>query len=443
VRAVWLLLGKDLRVLRRSPLLLGILLAYPLVIAGLVGLVASYANTKPRVALVDEDGLPRTIELGGRTFHVERTIDRVDDEVTLVRLDRREAKRQLRSGRIVALLVVPRGFVGDLRSMARSPRLELETTRGGVSIRVTQQVQALVYGLNRELQDAYIESNLEYIELLTRGGEGTFLGREFDVLGLQRAGELLDQLPPGPRLDQIREFVRVAQAALAETDEALQATANPIELVEAPAVGRTWVLSAQAQAYAAALTITFLALLLAAAALAAERDEGALGRLRRGLAGPGQLVAAKVALAALAAVALGLGIVLAFGLIIELGGVEGGQPWARVPLVVGGFALAGAALGALGALLGAVARDARTASLVAILVVLPIVFVGLVPREVAPAAAYASDAFPFAHAFRLFASALFDLDPWAAVARESAWLVGLGLVYAFAARVAVRRLPAT
>jgi ABC-2 family transporter protein len=443
VKRVLLLVGKDLRVLRRSPLLLAVLLAYPLVIAGLVGVVASYANTKPRVALVDEDGLPETIELGGRTFHVERTIDRVDDEVTLVRLDRDEAERQLRSGRIVALLVVPRGFVGDLRSMVRAPRVELETTQGAISVRVTQQVQALVYGLNRELQDAYIESNLEYIELLLRGGEGTFLGREFDVLGLERAGELLDELPEGPRLDQIREFVRVARAALAETDEALQATANPIELDEAPTIGRTWVLSAQAQAYAAALTITFLALLLAAAALAAERDEGVLGRLRRGLAGPGQLVAAKVALAALAAVVLGLGIVLAFGLIIELGGVEGGQPWARVPLVVVGFVAAGAALGALGTLLGAAARDARTASLVAILVVLPIVFIGLVPREVAPAAAYASDAFPFAHAFRLFAGSLFDLDPWGAFARETAWLVGLAAVYGLAARFAVRRLPST
>ena len=50
----WLLLRKDLLVLRRSPLLLGVLLAYPLVIAALVGLVASYANAKPRVALVDE-----------------------------------------------------------------------------------------------------------------------------------------------------------------------------------------------------------------------------------------------------------------------------------------------------------------------------------------------------------------------------------------------------
>jgi hypothetical protein len=206
--------------------------------------------------------------------------------------------------------------------------------------------------------------------------------------------------------------------------------------------GRSWALSAQAQSHALALTISFLALLLAAAALAAERDEGALARLRRGLAGPGELVAAKVALAALAALGLGAGIVLAFGATIELGGVEGGQPWSRLPVLALGLGAAGAALGALGALLGALARDARTASLVAILAVLPIVFLGLVPREVAPAAAYLSDAFPFAHGLRFFTAALFDLDPWRALARETAWLAGLTMLYGLAARSAVRRLDA-
>ncbi|MBA2462316.1 MAG: hypothetical protein H0V45_11220, partial [Actinobacteria bacterium] len=286
---VALLLQKDLRVLRRSPFLLAVLLAYPLVIAGLVGLVASYANAKPRVALVDEDSLPAQVAVGGRTFRVEQTIDRVAKEVTLVRLDGEEAESQLRSGRIVALLRVPRGFVADLHSMARSPRLELETTRGGLSVRVTQQVQALVYQLNRQLQDAYVEANLEYIDLLIEGGTGRFLGQDFDVLGLERAEALLEELPPGPRLDRIREFVRVAAAALGETDDALRATANPIELVETEDKGRTWVLSAQAQSYALALTVSFVALLLAAAALAAERDEGVLARLRRGLVGPGEL----------------------------------------------------------------------------------------------------------------------------------------------------------
>ncbi len=439
MRRALLLLGKDLRVLRRSPALVILLVVYPIAIAGLVGLVASYANSKPRVAFVDEDVLPPEIRVGEHTFDVVRTIDRVSGEVTLVRLTRAEAERQLGNGRIVAMLVVPRGFVGDLRSMARSPRLELKTTTGGLSIRVTQQVQALVYQLNRQLQDAYIEANVGYIDLLRHGGTGTFLGRRFEVLGLDATARLLEGLPRGPRLDQIRDFVHTAGIALGETDDALRATARPIELVQARDTGRTWVLSAQVQAYGLALTITLLAVLLAAAALAAERDERVLPRLRLGLAGPGEIVTAKVALAALVSAALGLGIALAFGVVVELGGVEGGEPWSRLPLVAVGLGLSGAALGALGSLVGAVAREARSASLVAILLVLPVIFLGLVPREVAPLAGLASDVFPFSHAVRLLGSALFDLDPWPALARESAWLVALTGAFGLAARSALRR----
>ena len=435
-------LGKDARILRRSPLLLGVLLAYPLLIAALVALVAQYANAKPRVALVDRDGLPQTVEIGGRSFHVNRTIDRVSREVELVRLDPDEAERQLETGRVVAVVTVPPGFVSELRGMARSPRLELETTRGGLAPRVTQQVQALVYQLNRELQEAYIDTNLEYVRLILDGGTGDFGGQRFDVLGLRETDRLLDELPPGPRLDAIREFVGTAQLALGQTDEALRATANPIELVQAPERGRTWALSAQVQAYALAIVTTLLALLLAAGSLAAERDENVVGRLARGLVSLGQLVAAKAALAAVVSLLLGTAIAVAFGLAIELGNVEGGEPWSRVPLLALGLALAGACVGALGALVGALAREARTASLVAVLVVLPVVFLGLVPREVAPAAGWLSDALPYSHAVRLFAAALYDVDPWRTVLVEAAWLAGLGLLFGVGARAAARRLLA-
>lgn len=283
MRPGWLILRKDLRVLRRSPLLLGLLLAYPLLIAGLVGLVAGYAAAKPRVALVDLDGLPEELELGGRTFHVDRTIQRVSQEVKLVRLDADDAARQLETGRVVAVLTVPPGFVSELKAMVRSPKVLLETTKGGVAPRVTQQVQALVYQLNRELQDAYIDANLEYVRLILEGGQGNFGGRTFDVLGLEGMRELLRDLPRGPRLDSVREFVDTAELALEQTDEALVATAAPIELVQAPERGRTWALSAQVQAYALGLTVTFLALMLAAGAIAAERDENVVGRLARGL----------------------------------------------------------------------------------------------------------------------------------------------------------------
>jgi hypothetical protein len=442
VSRVLLLLRKDVLVLRRSPLLLGILLAYPLAIAVLVGLVASYGSSKARVALVDEDNLPATLVLGGQRFHVDRTIRRVSENVKLVRLQPDEARHQLRTGRVVAVVTVPPGFVATLRGMVKSPQLQLQLSRGTISTRVEQQVQALVYSLNRQLQRAYIQSNLRYVTLILKGGDGRFLGAPIEVLGIERAERLLAQGPQTPTTRRLLDFLHDARLALANTGDALRSTAHPIELVRAPLRGRTWVLSAEVQAYALALTITFLALLLAAGSLAAERDENVIGRLARGLVGLGELVWAKVALAALVALSLGLAIAVAFGLIIELGGITGGEPWRRLPLLVVGLALAGAAVGALGALVGALAREARSASVVALLVVMPIVFLGLIPAEIVPPAGWVSDALPFAHSVRFFSSALYDLSPWGEVAKQALWLAALGGIFGGLARLGARRLLA-
>jgi ABC-2 type transport system permease protein len=427
-------------VLRRSPLLLGILIAYPLAIALLVGLVASYASSKPRVALVDEDNLPATVVVGGKRFHVDRTIRQASQNVKLVRLSPEDADRQLRTGKVVAVVTVPPGFIASLKGMVRSPQLELQLSRGTISSRVEQQVQALVFSLNRRLQRAYIANNLRYVTLILKGGDGRFLGQPIDVLGIESAERLLDAMPATPRNRRLRDFLHDARLALANTGDALRSTAHPIELVSASARGRTWVLSAEVQAYALGLTITFLALVLAAGSLAAERDENVIGRLARGLVGLGQLIWSKVVLAAAVALALGLAISVAFGVAIEIGGVTGGEPWRRLPLLVVGLVLAGACLGALGSLLGALAREARSASLVALLVVMPIVFLGLIPREVVPPAAWVSDVLPFAHSVRFFSAALYDLSPWTSVLREGLWLVALGVVFGGLARIEARRL---
>ena len=62
----WLLV-KDLRILRRSPLLVSMLVLYPIVIAVLIGFALSRGPDKPEVAFYNE--LPAsagTLELGGR-----------------------------------------------------------------------------------------------------------------------------------------------------------------------------------------------------------------------------------------------------------------------------------------------------------------------------------------------------------------------------------------
>src|SRR5205085_8216123 len=176
-----------------------------------------------------------------------------------------------------------------------------------------------VYSLNTRLQRTFVHTDLRYVQLILTGGRATFAGKTYDVLGLARMRTLLLQLPRSPARDRVAEFARIAGVALGFTGSLLGSTASPIGLERAHEASRSSLLSAQVQAYALALTITFLALLLAAGAIASERDENAIGRLARGLASMGQLVWAKVALAAVVALALGLVIALVFGAIVQLG----------------------------------------------------------------------------------------------------------------------------
>ncbi len=449
MRRVRLLLAKDLLVLRRSPALLAALVLYPLLFAGLVGLVVRFASDQPRVAFVDLDGLPDELSIAGESFDVENVIEQVNDRAELVPMDEEEAERQLETGEVVAAIVVPRGFASKLRGMVESPELQLRTGRGGLAGRFELQTEALVYRLNRLLSEAYISANLEYVQLLVEGGEASFLGEEFDVVGLDEADELLESLRTRTsdpealaEIDELANFVDEAKLALEQTDETLRATANPIELETDRQAGRTWLLGAQLQAYALALTLAFVCVLLAAGAVAAERDENVVGRLVRGLVRLWELVAVKVALGVVVALAIGLALALVFGVAAEVGGVEGGGSWARLPLLALGLALTGAAFGAFGVLLGVLARESRTAVLVAFLVTLPLVLVGVVPEGSVAAAGWISALFPFGHAVDFFEAALFDLDPWRTLGVEALWLAGLGAAFAAAARMGVRRFLA-
>ncbi|TMJ95873.1 MAG: hypothetical protein E6G67_05940 [Actinobacteria bacterium] len=447
MRAVGLLLQKDLRVLGRSPLVVGAFVLYPLLVAVLVGLVVRYAAERPSVAFVDEDNLPRTLAVGGQRFDLGALIDQVSSQVDLVSLSHVEAEHRLRTGEVNAAIIVPPGFTAKLRSVASSPRLVLESSGAGLGGQVEQRVQALVYSLNLRLQKAYIASNLRYVQLLRTGGRGSFLGNEFDIVGLEKAGRILGLIQRQARdpviageAKKLQTFVDQAQVALGQTGSSMRAVANPIRLETKSGSGRTWLLSAQVQAYALALALSFACVLIAAAAIAGERDENVLGRLARGLVRLGELVAEKITLVSLVAVVLGLVLAVVFGVAVQLGDVVGGEPWQRLPLLVLGLLLAGAAFGAFGVLVGVLARDGRTAALVAFFVALPLVLLGLVPSGSVPAAGWVSLAYPFVHAVRFFRSALYDLHPWATVARELGWLAVLALGFAAAARIGVRRL---
>ena len=171
VTRLWLLLGKDLKRLGRSPLLLAALVLYPLLVALLVGLVVRYAGERPRVALVDRAGLPQAIVLGSRSFDLQQLFEDAS-EVDLVRMSPTRAKQELETGQVVAVLTVPEDFTVRLRGLRESPKLVLRTSSGALGSRVTEKMRALVYGVNLQLQQAFIDANLGYVKLLQQGGSG-------------------------------------------------------------------------------------------------------------------------------------------------------------------------------------------------------------------------------------------------------------------------------
>ena len=68
----WLLV-KDLQILRRSPLLVALLIVYPIVLALLIGFALSSPPSKPKVAFVNE--VPkesRLLHVGGQSISASR-----------------------------------------------------------------------------------------------------------------------------------------------------------------------------------------------------------------------------------------------------------------------------------------------------------------------------------------------------------------------------------
>ena len=448
--ALRLLVAKDLRILARSPIVIALLVLYPLAVAVLVGTVLDRADARPRVAFVNEDGLPDRVELGGQAVDVRGILDDAERGVELVSLDdRAAADRALGRGDVAAAIIVPRGFQQRLRTLIVSPSLELVTGGGASRDRVIREAQGLVYRLNQALQVEFIRQNVGFLQALVRGGSVTFLGRRRDVVGLQRSSALLDEVAVAlagtseaarlvPAVATIQDFARQATLALGAAEDSLAATAHPVLLSETRAGGREALLGSRLQAYGIAVSLVFAGLLLAAGAIALEREEGVVGRLSRGLVGPWTLVGAKIVLAGACAAALGALLALALAAASALFG-GAGAPWERLPALLAPLVAAGAAVGAAGVLLGVLARDLRTASIAALAVALPFVLLGVVPQELAPAAARLSDVFPFAPAAEAFAAVLFDAAPLGDAARGCLHLAALAAIYALGARLALPR----
>jgi ABC-2 type transport system permease protein len=441
----WLLL-KDLRILRRSPLLVSLLVIYPIVIAVLIGFALSRGPDKPEVAFYNGlEGQPTEVELGGEQIDLAREGQRLFDAIDPVRVDsREEAIQKVEDGDVLGALVIPDDLASNIQSALEPGTVEVYYNAEDPAKRqyVENTIKSQVQQANSALTKRVAKEALQLLDLISEGGDYTFLGQDFDVLGLQRSEEILkaaradlpEDSPERAELDRVIAFAGLARENLAFSDDVLNVVGEPIRVESKALDGGTTSLNSFAIALAVAVSLMFITLLLAAGTLALEREENAFTRLVRGLVSRTGLLVEKAGLAAVCSVAVSLLMLAGLGLFVDL-------DWGRFPLWLAALALGALAFAALGLAIGALTREVRAASLLAFMLCLPLAFLALVPSGAVAPALYdviraVSAAFPFKPALDALDAALNDAGD---LVGPLLHLAALALVFGALARLALRR----
>lgn len=447
----WLLL-KDLQILRRSPLQALLLIAYPVLIAVLVGFAISRGPEKPRVAFLDEVPAGSRIGVGGSRLPAAGVGERICRRVDCVLVgSRAEAESKVRSGDVLAALILPADLVERINSLST---LSPETP--SVQVMVNQEDPVKASLVDERISTLLARANLliarriageggRYLNLVVDGGTFQALGAPVEILGLRTSARIIEAvrpaLPPGPlreSIDRVIRFTRLARDNLDVARPLIDRLAQPIVVDKRVVSGPTPPLDVFATAVAATLTLTFVVVLLVAGSLALEREENAFPRLTRGLVSRSALLGEKVGLG----VAVGLVVTL-----LMLAGMQLFVPlaWSRFPLWLLAIVAAGGALAAAGAALGAAAREVRAVSLLAFMATLPIAFLSLVPSGTVGPTLYeairvVAALFPFKPALQAMLAALDSTGP--AIGPPLLHLAILIAAYGLIARFALRRFAA-
>jgi ABC-2 type transport system permease protein len=445
----WLLL-KDLQILRRSPFLVVLLVAYPVIIALLIGLALSRAPEKPKVAFLNEVAPSATsFQLGTQRLDASRYANELFKSIQPVRVHtRKQAIAAVKSGEVLAALIVPADIVDRLQgaiNLQGGPPPTLQVLYNAddpvKNQYVLSAIKSRLADANRALSDKLTRIASGYLDILLHGGSFSLLGQRFEVLGLQRSQRIIDAslgtLPPRSRaaLAQVSSFARLAIANLDLSKPVLSSISSPVKVDSRSISGRSAPLDAFAVAVAVAISLLFVTVLLAAGMLALEREEHAFGRLVRGLVSRWTLLGEKALLSAACAFAVSLVMLCGIGLFVHL-------EWQRFPLWLAALAVGALGFGALGTAIGALAREVRVASLLAFLLALPIAFLALVPSGAVSTGLYdvirvVSALFPFKPALQGLDAAINDTTP--ALPGPLAHLALLAAAYFAIARAALAR----
>src|SRR4051794_22765349 len=213
------LLLKDLRILRRSPLLVTLLVLYPVAIALLIGFALSRSPEKPKVAFLNQvPPSQNKIALGNEKIDASKYSSQLFQSVQPIRVHtRKQAIEKVKSGQALAALIIPPDVTQKLATGLQSARVDVvynseDPIKGNL---VDQIIHSRLADANEALATKLRQVAGQDINLLQNGGNLDLLGRSIQVLGLRRTKAIIDQaggkLPKGSA--QRRELQKVAAFA--------------------------------------------------------------------------------------------------------------------------------------------------------------------------------------------------------------------------------------
>ncbi len=446
----WVLI-KDLQILRRSPLLVALLVIYPVLIALMIGFALSSPPGKPTVALYDAVPTGRgAVSIGSQRIDIADYANQLFESINAIRVSSRaEAIAKVRSGQAQAALIIPADIVDQINGLitqgAGNPTVELIlNSRDPLERQFAQQaISARASQLEQAVSKQVLRVAVRDLQQVMNGGTLQFLGQNVPLLGLRNAraivagtiASLPANSPLRPALKEVVNFADLAIGGFNFATPVLGSIGSPLTIRQSELAGKTTPTASYAAAIAVIVSLMFVGVLLAAGLLALERSENAYSRLVRGLITPGGLLSEKILLSAVGAAGVTLLMSAFVSLFVHL-------EWARFPLWVAALALGGLAFGALGVAIGGLARDVSVASLMAFVLSLPIAFVALVPgdavsgtlKSILDAVAFV---FPFRAALQAASNAFSGAAP--GIGWPLVHLAVLAVAFGALARLAMRR----
>ncbi len=446
----WLLV-KDLQILKRSPLLVGLLVVYPIAIALMIGFALSSPPGKPKVALLDEVPAGHgTLNLGNQQISISKYANELFKSIDPVRVNSRaEAIAKVRNGQAEAALIIPADIVSQINNLITqgvgNPTVELLlNSKDPLERQFAQQaITARANQVEQAVSKQVLRVAVADLARVLNGGTLQIFGENVSLLGLRNARTIVQgtiaSLPKDspllPALRQVASFANLAITGLAFASPTLSSIGTPLTVQTTQLAGKTTPTDSYAAAIAVIVSLMFVGMLLAAGLLALERSEHAYSRLVRGLVTPSGLLSEKVVLSGVGAASVTLVMSAFVSLFVHL-------EWARFPLWLAALILGGLAFAALGVAIGGLARDVSVASLMAFLLSLPIAFVALVPadavsgtlKSILDAIAFV---FPFKAALQAVSNAFNGAAP--GIGWPLVHLAVLTLVFGALARLALKR----